>query len=221
MRANFRRGLARRQAAAARLGMYFVPTLDSGVREATRLVPGANIPPGQRGPWHVDRRWVRSARIVRLANPPLRKLLIGPCWLTRLMRYNAAGEPQHWMTDSVDEKIGLLPLVREARGDVLIHGLGLGLAVRAVLRLPDVMRVTVVELSPEVVQLVAPHACADPRVKVVLGDAHTWTPPPSYLPDVVWHDIWPTREDAITGAARLLERWRGRCGWQGFWADSG
>lgn len=121
------------------------------------------------------------------------------------------------MDDSLQERIGLLPLVARARGHVHISGLGLGLAVVAVLRVPAVRRVTVVEQAPEIVRMIAPYACLDPRVEVVVADAYVWQSPPGFAPDVCWHDVWADAGEAVERAGPLLERWRGRCGWQSFW----
>jgi spermidine synthase len=70
-----------------------------------------------------------------------------------------------------------------SRRDVLILGGGDGLGVREALRHPDVAAVTLVDLDPEMTRLgrnfpalreLNRNALADPRVKVVNGDAHTF-----------------------------------------------
>jgi len=70
-----------------------------------------------------------------------------------------------------------------ARGRVLVLGGGDGLAVREVLRYPDVREVTLVDLDGELTGLFATHprltalnggALRDPRVRVVNADAFTW-----------------------------------------------
>jgi hypothetical protein len=114
-------------------------------------------------------------------------------WLKRA----AGGEPEGWMDDSLFERIGLLPLVKRASGHVHISGLGLGLAVRAVLRVPAVRRVTVVEQAPEIVRMVGPYTCGDPRVDVVLADAYAWQPPAGFTPDICWHDVWTGFDEAV------------------------
>jgi spermidine synthase len=66
---------------------------------------------------------------------------------------------------------------------VLVLGGGDGLALREVLRYPDVEQVTLVDLDPEMTRLFATHpelvrlnahAYADPRVRVVNADAFVW-----------------------------------------------
>ena len=75
------------------------------------------------------------------------------------------------------------PVLAGARGRVLVLGAGDGLAVREVLRYPDVTAVTVVELDPAVVALARTEprlrelnadVFDDPRVSLVHSDAFGW-----------------------------------------------
>lgn len=102
----------------------------------------------------------------------------------RDLRLYLAGDLQF---SSVDEYRYHEALVHPALADrpdrVLVLGGGDGLALREILRYPDVEAVTLVELDPAMIQL-ATHdprlttlnrnAFADPRVDVVTADAFTW-----------------------------------------------
>ncbi|GAA4611921.1 polyamine aminopropyltransferase [Saccharopolyspora hordei] len=75
------------------------------------------------------------------------------------------------------------PAMAGPRGRVLVLGGGDGLALREVLRYPDVREVTLVELDPAVLQIARDdprvaslngHAFDDPRVRMVAEDAFTW-----------------------------------------------
>ncbi|MFC6878384.1 MULTISPECIES: polyamine aminopropyltransferase [Actinomadura] len=75
------------------------------------------------------------------------------------------------------------PALAGARGRVLVLGGGDGLALREVLRYPDVRAVTLVELDPEMLRLARTygdiaalnrHAFSDPRVRAVTADAFSW-----------------------------------------------
>lgn len=106
---------------------------------------------------------------------------------------------------------------------VLIHGLGLGVIAAAMLRLPNVDRVDVVDLDPRVHRLVGRQLRAAPfaagRLKLHRGDALTKPWPPGTRWSVVWHDIWPTiGADNLPTMHRLHRRFGGRCDWQGSWA---
>ncbi|GGM02271.1 MULTISPECIES: polyamine aminopropyltransferase [Micromonospora] len=97
------------------------------------------------------------------------------------------------------------PALSGARGEVLVLGAGDGLAVREVLRYPDVRRVTVVDLDPAVVALARSEpqlrqlngdAFADPRVRVVHADAFTWLRESAERYDAVVVDLPDPNETA-------------------------
>lgn len=135
-----------------------------------------------------------------------------PGTYTRLMRGSTLV-----MSDTPDEKRDHYDFVRRARGHVLIHGLGLGMVLGAVLGKLEVSSVTVIELSQDVINLVGA-SYDDPRVTIVCADALTWEPPKGARFGAVWHDIWDdicsdNREDM-----KLLHRRYGRRStWQGSW----
>lgn len=109
--------------------------------------------------------------------------------------------------------------IRMARGNVLINGLGLGMALTAILRKPEVMTVTVVELSVEVIDLVGPTFANDARVSIICGDAFTWTPPRGARYDAVWHDIWDDiTSENLPQMAELHRKYARRTRWQESWA---
>jgi spermidine synthase len=75
------------------------------------------------------------------------------------------------------------PVLAGPRGRVLVLGGGDGLAMREVLKYPDVREAVEVELDPAVLRLAEHdprvadlnrHSLADPRVKVVVADAFAW-----------------------------------------------
>jgi spermidine synthase len=70
---------------------------------------------------------------------------------------------------SSERRLAQLVLERGAR-DVLVGGLGLGHTVRTLLAGPDVRRVIVAELHPEVVEAVDAGLLSDPRLEVVVAD---------------------------------------------------
>ncbi|MFJ7063992.1 spermidine synthase [Streptomyces sp. NPDC101115] len=104
------------------------------------------------------------------------------------------------------------PAMNGPHARVLILGGGDGLAAREVLRYPDVLAVTVVELDPGVVRLARTdpdlaalngHSFRDPRVTVAYGDAFTWlrsSRPVQERYDVVISDL---PDPGITPSAKL------------------
>ena len=135
---------------------------------------------------------------------------------------------QFWpvMMDTPAEYADHADLFAHARGRVLLHGLGLGCAVSALLADPDVEHIDVVEANADVIALVGPYyrgypvtihhaSCVD---KVWPDDAR-W--------NYVWHDIWTevavenlddeTAEHGIS-YGRLAELFADRADRQGAWA---
>lgn len=128
---------------------------------------------------------------------------------------------QLWMSDTDDEKRDHAEAFRQMKrrgGRVLIHGLGLGMVVKAALALPNVEHVDVVEIDPRVAAAIGPHYEGE-RCTIHTGDALTyrWTPGERW--SVVWHDIWPTiTADNLADMHRLHRRFGRRADWQGSWA---
>lgn len=125
------------------------------------------------------------------------------------------------MSDTPDEIRDHWPLLLEAKGDVLIHGLGLGVCIGPLMVKEGVERVTVVEIDPDLIALVAPHYREryPDRLEIIQGDALTWEPPKGKRWGAVWHDIWDAiNADNLETMKRLHRRFGRRCDWQGSWA---
>jgi len=107
-------------------------------------------------------------------------------------------------------------------GTVLACGLGLGCFARACLAFDAIERVDVVELSPDVVALVAPSLAehiADGRLVIHQGDALDFDPSGSWW-DVVWLDIWARGSPGHTPESDALrQRLAPHAAWVGSWID--
>ena len=122
------------------------------------------------------------------------------------------------MSDTDDEYRDHCGLFRNARGHVLINGLGLGCALSVVRSIAAVERITVVEISADVLRLVAPTFAVDRRIEFVEADALTWAAPRGASYGAVWHDIWPNICSDNLGDMKALHRKYGRrAEWQGSW----
>lgn len=196
-----------------------------------------DIPEGSSGRWRVERFTVDSgaARVeaLRAAFHGGRGVPAGS--YTRLLCNGHVV-----MSDTPDEVADHRKPIEKAQGLCLVHGLGLGMVVAAMLEKDDVRHVTVVEKSEDVIHLVAPHlaeryggghsaqpeifygnqeAVQTERLTVVQGDAFTWKPPKGCCWDVVWHDIWPDLcVDNLPEMKKLHRRFGRRSAWQGSWA---
>ena len=127
------------------------------------------------------------------------------------------------MSDTPAEIRDLLKVIKMAKGQVLLNGLGLGLVLRACLSKDEVDHVTVIEIAPEVIELVESHwrRWFGDKFTVHLADALTWKAPRNTRYDVVWHDIWSDMcSDNLPDMHKLHRRYGHRCDWQGSWGRS-
>ena len=96
------------------------------------------------------------------------------------------------------------------------------MVLQACLEKPSVTRVTVVELSADVIALVAPHYQEryGERLRIVHADAYTYKPDlPRY--GCVWHDIWDDLcEDNLPQMTALKRKYSRRADWQGCWSEA-
>jgi hypothetical protein len=176
------------------------------------------VPEGERGPWKVERFVVdqRDAMLETIRAMQHGRGCVAPDTYTRLTYHGKV-----WMSDTNDEIRDLFGLRRHARGRVLIHGLGLGVAVQMALLEPEVEHVLVVELEQDVIDLVAPHYLerfGRDRLEIRQGNAFDWPIPKGARWDVVWHDIWADlRHENLREMHRLHRRFGRRASWQGSW----
>lgn len=96
-----------------------------------------------------------------------------------------------WMTDFPIEQLQCRDSLKRMRGRVLVGGLGLGLAANWLARRKSVSEIVVVEISKDVVNLVAPHII-DPRgvVKVVRSDLRQYLRSKPGRFSWAFYDIW-------------------------------
>lgn len=177
-----------------------------------------SVPEGSAGAWRIE-RFVITPESARYEN-----------MLAAVRHESARYEPGTYtrllcgrtliMSDTPDEIKEHLSAIRHARGVCLINGLGLGVVLNGMACKPEVELVIAVEISPEVIELVAPHYRArfGPKIKIVQADAFTYRIPRSLHFGAVWHDIWIDRTtDNYAAMDRLERRYSERADWQGSW----
>lgn len=121
------------------------------------------------------------------------------------------------MSDTPAEMIDHQRALWNAKGSILINGLGIGMFLDAVLAKPEVTDVTVVEINQDVIKLVAPYF-KDDRVSIVHASAFDYRPPKGKKYHMVWHDIWnDITSDNIDDMIRLHRKYSKRAFWQGSW----
>lgn len=173
------------------------------------LLEPVTLPDTVAGDWRVERFVVNELDYRALIHG--RAVPIGETF-TRLMRGDSLV-----MSDTPAERRDHYAPVLKAKNSCLINGLGLGMVLKAILKKPEVTDVTVVEISQDVIDIVAPHY-ADPRVTIVCASAFDFRPPKGKFYGMVWHDIWnDICADNLPDMHRLHRKYGRRAEWQGSW----
>lgn len=123
------------------------------------------------------------------------------------------------MSDTWMERRTNWTFIDEARGDVLIGGLGIGMVLLEVQDKPEVTSITVVEKNAEVIDLVKPQLPLNEKVKIVHCDIFDYKPEQMF--DTIYFDIW----DTISGdnypemkkLHRRFSRKLNKGGWMNSW----
>lgn len=127
------------------------------------------------------------------------------------------------MSDTPDELEDHRRVVEEARGSVLIAGLGLGCVVKGLLSNPDVDSIDVVEIDDTLITVMPKHALwlQDPRVNLHHASIFTWGHSGRRW-DFAWFDIWPDiSPEQLEDIKRLNRKFRRPIAKErGHWAEA-
>jgi hypothetical protein len=136
-----------------------------------------------------------------------------------------------WMSDTSDERRDHWAPHHYAKGQVLIGGLGLGMVTLGCALKPEVEKVTVIEMDPDVIALVLPHLRAalesqgvsPDKIEVIQADVFKWKPPKGVKYDCIWMDVWEEIcTDNLDSYAKLNRKFaknRAPGGYRGAWAE--
>lgn len=169
-----------------------------------------NLPDMQKGDWVI--KSVVTERVDWSAFTHGRAVPLGEK-ITTLTRHGDC-----IMSDTPSEMWDHEYALRMATGSCLLNGLGIGMLLKNILLKPDVTDVTVVEISQDLIDLVASHY-TDPRVTIVCADAFEYKIPKGKRYNMVWHDIWDAIcADNLTEMTKLHRKYGRHTDWQGSWA---
>ena len=189
----------------------------------TKTIIKSDLPEGQAGNWRIEKFEITPgdaefanmrAMVVAIQGGGHRPVEAGT--YTRLMRGGTVV-----MSDTPAEVSDLKYIEWRAKGNVIIGGLGMGMAVEIALSKPEVDHVTVIEISPDVISLVAGHFTAKygDRLAVIEGDIMTWKPKRGTKYDYAWFDIWDDIcTDNLDEMDILKRRYKRRGAVVDFWA---
>jgi hypothetical protein len=123
------------------------------------------------------------------------------------------------MSDTRHEQITNYEVVQRAKGHVFIGGLGLGMVTHAIAAKPEVTKITVLEKSQGVIDLVG-HTLPS-KVEVIQGDVFDYKPGKSQKFACIYFDIWPDlNTDNLSEMTKLHRRFRKYLtddGWMDSW----
>lgn len=109
------------------------------------------------------------------------------------------------MSDQHKEWVSSRPIMENARGSVLIAGLGIGLILPSLIRNPKVHSIRVVEKNANVISLVSPYYESE-KLKISHADINEWYPRKEVY-QAIWLDIWPDiNAERIPEMESLVER---------------
>lgn len=127
-------------------------------------------------------------------------------------------------TNTPVERISHMPFVRNAHGDVLIAGLGIGYLIDMLKdrQFNNIKTITVIELYKEVIDLVIDSLPIDIDIVIINHDIKTFKPTQHY--DTIYFDIWQNYNEEIYRSEMqlLMKKFNGNLrenGWIGCWAE--
>ena len=142
-----------------------------------------NVPEGKIGEYSVE-KFVADSEDIR-ARLKGRAIPLGT--YTKLMRGDVLV-----MSDTPAEIIDHVQIMWGAKGKVLIAGLGIGLVLNGIAKKEEVDHITVIEISPEVIELVGPHykSIYGDKIEIINANILEWKPAKDIIYDYAWYDIW-------------------------------
>jgi hypothetical protein len=178
-----------------------------------------NVPDGTRGAWSVQ-TFTISEDEAKFSN--LRAMFGGQGYaMVRPGTYKRLVHERRGvvMSNTPMEVNQARSAYRQAKGRILVNGLGLGMILEGMLSKPDVTSVRVVEIDADVIELVGSHFRSDPRVEFVHADAYEYRPSKGERFDYVWHDIWDDiSPDNLPLMTKLTRKYARRSDRQAAWA---
>jgi hypothetical protein len=189
------------------------------IRDLPKIIP-VDVPDGTSGNWSVETFTVTEEEA---EYDLMRSAIKGHRRYTPAGTYKALKEGGQVIMSNTPDEIGdLWNFFLAATGNILINGLGLGVALTTILNkinedeTPAVSSVVVIEKFPDVLSLVSPTYASDGRVRFIQADAFEYKPMERF--ESVWHDIWTgICSDNLKDIHTLHRKYGRKTSWQGSW----
>lgn len=161
------------------------------------LISPLNIPEQKKGKYEIQHATIPKGTemiVVSMRNA----IMMGeqPCQLisdTDWVIHKLRSGGDVLMSDSPQETFLLNKGVKDAKGNVLIGGLGLGYVASKIIAKPNVKSVTVVELEKDIIDMVQPYI--DDRIKVIHMDLFKYLESGVAKFNYAYFDIWYTTSE--------------------------
>lgn len=159
----------------------------------------------------VEHKGFRVERF-RVGEPSVRMLLrpqeyVAPGVYTKLSHYGKL-----WMSNTQMEFRTNREFLLNAKGNVLIAGLGLGIVPTILCSRDQVSSVTVLEINPDLIDMMTPHL-ERPKLKIIQADVLEYIPGKRECYDSLWFDIWSSICLDNLDAIKVLNRRWSRSRW--------
>lgn len=188
--------------------------------------PCSGYQPESVGNWHIKRRDFPAGSTLTVEAMSMDAVLFPKTVTFTILREGERDKNDTksvWMSDTPMEYFKAWELVARSHGNVLVGGLGLGLFIHLLCSRKDIGKITVIEKSPEVIQLVSKYLPKD--IEVICGDFlteiyHFVDNEREF--DTVIADMWKddTEEELISDCRGAIDDCY-PCATQLFWAVQG
>jgi len=178
------------------------------------MIPSVSIPEGVKGKYKIERKHIKPSPIdvIRILNDG-RYVPEGK--YTFLYRDNILV-----MSDTPDEKMDHYAAVKNANGNCLIAGLGIGMVLNAIAKKENVNQIDVVEISQDVIDLVAPHykSIYGDKINFICSSIFDYVPEKGKYYQMAWFDIWDYLcTDNLEEMSILHKKFSKKAKWKGSW----
>lgn len=181
----------------------------------------SSVPEGKKNDWEV-KRFVVSEEDAKRFN-------VGLIFSRQSWREIKAGtytkltyQDKTIMSDTPAEKGDHAQIIWNAKGNILLNGLGLGWVIEACMQKKDVVHITAIEIEADVIKLCGSFLLNKfpNRLSIVQADALVWKSPKRIRYDCVWHDIWPSIcGDNYESMKKLRRKYGRKTNWQDAWCS--
>jgi hypothetical protein len=115
---------------------------------------------------------------------------------------------QLMMSDTAMERLSNESFIKNAKGRILIAGLGIGMVLKNILKNKEVTEIVVIEKYQDIIDLVQPKF-NDSRLWIICADIFEYEMPKTELFDCIYFDIWAEiSQDNLLEMKKLHSKYR-------------